>query len=142
MVKRAAAPDPATAFPVLRSAGQKPFTGARGLPIPPPASRFAGPGRFLNPQKIRERRAGVTLRSCGRGSDRSRVRAVGAPASALDGALPAPLGDGAASPWALHGRGERTLPGHFLETTWPGSWAGEAVDGCGYVFAWHVLPYF
>ena len=82
----------------------------------------------------------MTLRPCGRGSDRSRVRAVGAAASALDGALPAPLGDGAASPWALHGRGDRTLPGHFLETTWPGSWAGEAVDG--YVFAWHVLPYF
>lgn len=84
----------------------------------------------------------MTLRACGRGSDRSRVRAVGARASSLDGALPAPLGDGAASLWALRGRGDRTLPDHFVETAWPSSWAGEAVDGCAYVFAWHVLPYF
>mmetsp|Transcript_10383 Transcript_10383/g.30457 ORF Transcript_10383/g.30457 Transcript_10383/m.30457 type:complete len:240 (-) Transcript_10383:53-772(-) len=119
MVKRAAVPDPATALPVLRSAGQTPFTaassacgssGRRSLPV---SSRRCGSGerrprrRALRGERRQrtERRAGVTLRPCGRGSDRSRVRAVGALASALDGALPAPLGDGAASPWALHGRG-------------------------------------
>mmetsp|Transcript_26238 Transcript_26238/g.76154 ORF Transcript_26238/g.76154 Transcript_26238/m.76154 type:complete len:404 (-) Transcript_26238:49-1260(-) len=96
-------PNPPTRVPVC---------GARRRSLPV-SSRRCGSGerrprrRALRGERRQrtERRAGVTLRPCGRGSDRSRVRAVGALASALDGALPAPLGDGAASPWALHGRG-------------------------------------
>mmetsp|Transcript_6864 Transcript_6864/g.20009 ORF Transcript_6864/g.20009 Transcript_6864/m.20009 type:complete len:228 (+) Transcript_6864:1176-1859(+) len=75
--------------------------GASQSPHPRPGLRCQASFAARKLASLRQRRAAAAAA----GLARRAAAAHGALASALDGALPAPLGDGAASPWALHGRG-------------------------------------